>query len=118
MRESFPCFPCCVHSLVPVGRADPANGGNLGPIQLATGSYQVNTAGLHTLSTLMSASDSIYYTGPGNAQFANFDGVLFDSASITVTPEPASLAMMGIAVCGAWSIRRRRESGRGESQSA
>ncbi len=103
------------YSAAPLELVDPANGGSLGPVVLATGSYQVNTLGLHTLSTVLSASNSNYFTAASTAAIANYDSVLFGSDSVMVAmanvPEPASMMLVStflgsIVVLG----RRRRQS--------
>lgn len=86
--------------------------GSLGPFVLATGSYTVNRVGVHTLSTVSSASFSRYYTAANQPLGSSsvYDNVLFGSDSILVTaiPEPGSgiiLLSLGL-ICLA--KRRRR----------
>jgi hypothetical protein len=105
---------------VAVGK-DPSNGGSLGPILLANGSYQVNTLGLHTLETVFSGFTlpSQYISGSDDVfPVFNYNQRLLgpgDSVNVVAgvgTPEPASLAMMsllagpGIVV----ALRRRRKA--------
>lgn len=83
--------------------------GDLGPHLLAVGSYVVTTPGLHTLTTVLSASNSQYWSDLNQpATPTPFDQVLTGSDTIFVTPEPPSLALMGVVACGAWLTRRRR----------
>jgi hypothetical protein len=88
--------------------------GDLGPHVLATGSYVVNTLGMHTLSTTMALSNSFYFTAADGSTFATYDTQLFGSDSVNVVamaavPEPASMMLAStLIVPGVIGVRRRR----------
>ena len=101
--------------------------GNLGPIVFATGSYVVNTLGMHTLSVDPAASLSQYYFAPNDADFLPYDAVITNapgsSDSVNVVamagvPEPASMLLAStLVVPGVIGVRRRRRQ-RAAKQSA
>jgi len=94
---------------------------NLGPIVLATGSYQVDTLGMHTLSTRQAVTDSFYYTDAlgSTAVYSDvIDGVndmaAGSIASVNVVaamvPEPGSMLLAStLLVPGVIGVRRRRQ---------
>lgn len=89
------------------------DGNSLGPFVLATGSYAVNQVGLHSLSTVSSASLSRYYTAAGQAlgDSSVYDNVTFGSDSILVTavPEPGSgIILFALGLFGLAKRRRRQ----------
>lgn len=88
---------------------DPSNGGSLGPFVLASGSYTVNVVGLHTLSTVPSASLSRFFTAAGQTlgDSSVYDDVTFGSDTILVVPEPGSgIVLLSLGLIGL--IRRRK----------
>ncbi len=88
--------------------------GDLGPHVLATGSYTVNTLGVHTLTTALSANTNFYFNGPANGSFAAFDSVVVGSSdSVTVVaaaavPEPASMLLVSTFLGSIVVVGRRR----------
>jgi hypothetical protein len=97
--------------------ADPVNGGSLGPLLVATGSYVVpmtqSMLGIHTL-TLTAGSENRFFTAltQGLGASSLYSSVVGGSDSIEVVPEPASLWLMGLFAGSSWLLRLFRRTPR------
>lgn len=92
---------------------------DLGPTDLATGSFTAGGLGAHVLTASQGNNANAYFiNSSGSGTSSLYNSVAGGSASFNVVPEPSTMALglLGFAVAVGYSLRRRSKAKAAEAQ--